>query len=133
MTDEACATCDGKGYLLDQTYGYTFIPFGAVSVQRCDSCQRYIDDRPAARQAARDLGTAWGGNHDPDTGEIVEEALNEIGEHLGPISLRIDPHAGGTSEALFGTPRINRPVFDTGPGDCWVWLPLDHPLRQEDS
>lgn len=51
-----CTTCDGTGYLLDQTYGYAPLADGRTPVQRCDQCQRYDGDDIAAAHAATDRG-----------------------------------------------------------------------------
>lgn len=56
----ACPTCAGRGYLLDQTYGYADLPDGWTPVQACGECQQIRDDQDAAVNAAYDLaGLVW--------------------------------------------------------------------------
>lgn len=53
---EACSTCGGTGYLLDQTYGQVSLPAGWTFVQACDDCCVLIDDEQAAKAAAEAKG-----------------------------------------------------------------------------
>lgn len=56
---EACGTCHGTGYLLDQTYGNVELPSGWVPVQACDECGVFTDDE-AVKAAAAERGVAYG-------------------------------------------------------------------------
>lgn len=49
-----CDVCDGRGYLLDQEYGYADAPPDWRYVQRCDTCERYAGDDDAAQAAVND-------------------------------------------------------------------------------
>lgn len=69
LVTSTCTECT-NGYLLDQGYGFTEIPAGAVPVQRCDTCEFFEGDLDAAKAAAVDLRTAWGAHLDSD-GNIV--------------------------------------------------------------
>lgn len=52
-----CAICDGRGYVLDQTYGEARIPAGFVPVQACDTCDVLPNDWWAATLADLRQGT----------------------------------------------------------------------------
>lgn len=53
-----CSECGHTGYLIDQTYGAADIPDGWTPVQRCDTCQTFLDDEDAARAAGAARGAA---------------------------------------------------------------------------
>lgn len=116
-----CGQCGDKGYLLDQTYGYTDIPSGALPVQACNECRILTGDVQAAYYAAAELGSAWGGNFVPMTGDDDEdpivacERLDRDGNHLGPIGPTLDDPGG---------------LREPGPGDVWVWIPEGHELYE---
>lgn len=55
--DEPCDTCDGQGFLGDQTYGDADIPEGWISVQACDTCKVFDDDEDAAAALDKLNGT----------------------------------------------------------------------------
>lgn len=111
---EVCPICRGAGYLLDQGYGYSHVPFDSVPVQRCDACDRYPGDIEAATAAAKDLGTCWGADRDED-GNIKPVTDPEGGEFPGDAWVRIPRDDAGlpviplplvSPEAITATQRL---------------------------
>ena len=114
MSDDPCPICGQAGFLLDQGYGYTEVPYGAVPVQRCDTCNRFPGDLEAASAAAAALGTHFDAYRDPD-GNIRPVTDPEGGEFPGDAWIRIPRDDAGlpviplplvSPEAITATQRL---------------------------
>lgn len=83
MIVEDCE-CD-RGWLVEQTYGFTAPPEGSVVIQRCDLCERYPGDIDAAVAFAEVIGGRVFAIGDGEMMAPQSDAWVELGGKAGPV------------------------------------------------